>query len=124
MTNQYTIFDPCMRVKHTAQEEMHDTIKEQNKHIQDDINFKAICVTLPKIEQFKIRLAQFPKPYISTVDIEKIGIEMYYTRATRTARMMAERGELKRISDEEALKMGLVEEGNAQIAWYERPKNI
>jgi hypothetical protein len=100
-----------------------DMIREQNKRIQDDINFKAICITLPKIEQFKIKLAQFHKPYISTVDIEKIGIEIFYTRSTRTARMMAGRGELKRISDEEALKLGLVEPGNASIAWYERPRN-
>jgi len=101
-----------------------DTIKEQNERVQNDKTLQEVCITLPKIDQFKIRLAQFPKPYISTVDIEKIGIDMYYTRATRTARMLSEKGYLKRISDQEALQMGLVEPGNAAIAWYHRPKNI
>ena len=55
----------------------------------------------------------------SSVDVRRIGLQLYYTRADRTVREWAEEGKIKRITTEQAKWRNLIKDGNANIAWYE-----
>jgi hypothetical protein len=66
-----------------------------------------------------------PKGFFSTVDADKAGLEIGYTRAVRTVRDWASdishKYHVRRLPQEEAEWRGLIRTGNAPIAWYEIP---
>jgi hypothetical protein len=66
-----------------------------------------------------------PMGFFSTVDADKMGLEIGYTRAVRTVRNWASdishKFHVRRLPQDEAEWRGLIKEKHAPIAWYEIP---
>lgn len=60
------------------------------------------------------------KKLFSSIDLAKYAVQFYNLRSGRQAREWCEgdNPRLKRLSNQEKLFMGLVKDGNANIAWY------
>ena len=59
------------------------------------------------------------KKVFSSVDVRVWGVENYHARADRDARDLAEKGIIKRLTNQEAKERGLVKKNRAVIGWYE-----
>ena len=55
----------------------------------------------------------FSKP-----DVQRYGNDNYYSRSVRTVQEWAEHGRIERISDNDKKTLGLVKDGNKNIAWW------
>lgn len=63
---------------------------------------------------------QLPGDAFSSHRVREIGFGMFYDRADRTCRGWAEVGRLRRIPKEECVLRGLIKNGHAPLAWWEK----